>query len=176
MSGSSGSREVDDILGWLRSLNEDQLRKFIKYFFERNLGSPVSIIHGTGEHGADIVATIDKNTDPLGKGQILLVQVKVNDVDLAGWRENLANQISELYYHRLRVPEVYLGQPRRMLLITSGEINPEANAAIFEWNNMLPIPIEVFSGYSFAEFLFNHNFRRTEIEEFNKAQSINWNW
>lgn len=131
----------------LQALKEDDLRKLIRAFFAKMISEySVQPLHGGGEHGKDTVATVDKLNDPLGRSQVLLIQVKSGDISLTDWINRISGQMLAAFctpendFPR----ETSRDNPRRLILITNGELKPEAFKAIQEWNRTIPIPVEVF--------------------------------
>lgn len=130
----------------LRSLSEEDLRKLVRAFFAKHISrNNVQSLHGTGEHGKDAVAVIDK--DQLERTQILIIQAKKGDISQSDWRNEIAGQMIEaLNTQETQFPRgTSRDNPRRLLLFLSGELKPEAFEAISSWNRSQPIPVEVFN-------------------------------
>ena len=135
-----------DIIQALQALSEEDLRKLIRAFFAKTISeNNVQPLHGTGEHGKDAVAVIDK--DQLGRTQILIIQVKKGNISLTDWTNRIVGQLIEaLNTQETQFPRgTSRDNPRRLLLFLSGELTPEAFEAISAWNRTRPIPVEVFN-------------------------------
>lgn len=140
--------EDSDIIKALQALSEDDLRKLIRAFFAKNISrGNVQPLHGAGEHGKDAVAVVDGIQDPLGRTQILFVQVKKGDISLTDWANRICGQMQEaLNTLEAEFPRgTSRDNPRRLLLFLSGELTPETAASISAWNRNQPIPVEVFN-------------------------------
>ena len=67
--------EPSVIWGIVRSLPEEDLRDIVhRYLVRKGLRS--DIVHGTTEHGKDIVAVLPGEKDIIGSCQTLLIQIK----------------------------------------------------------------------------------------------------
>jgi hypothetical protein len=137
-----------DIVQALQELSEENLRKLVRAFFASKISrGNVQPLHGVGEHGKDAVAVVDNIIDPLGRTQILLIQVKKGDVSLTDWNNRICGQMLEaLNTLESQFPRgTSRDNPRRLLLFLSGELTPEAFTAISAWNRTQSIPVEVFN-------------------------------
>lgn len=148
-----GLEQVDKVLAFVGTLSEDSLRLLVKNLFRREFKIAAEITHGPGEHGADVIAGVGPDDDPMEKHQVFLIQVKTGDVGLSEWRSGLCGQLAELYHRTHTIPGLGDTLPRRILLIVSGRLKPEVLHSINEWNAKLPIPVELMDGIGFAEFL-----------------------
>lgn len=143
-----------DIIKALQALSEEDLRKLIRAFFARHISqNNVQPLHGTGEHGKDAVAVIDK--DQLGRTQILIIQVKKGDITQSDWTREIVGQMADaMNTQETQFPRgTSRDNPRRLLLFLSGEITPEAFEVISCWNRSQPIPVEVFNIFDMSALL-----------------------
>ena len=126
---------------------EDKLRKLIRTFLAINISDyNVQKFHGSSEHGKDTIAIISENKDPLGKPQILLIQIKSGDISLSDWINRISGQMLAAFCttEESFPPNTSKDNPRRLILFLNGELKPEAFKAIREWNRTMPVPVEVF--------------------------------
>jgi hypothetical protein len=62
----------------------------------------------------------------------------------------LYGQLTQLYCKPPDLLAVSNDIPRRIVLVTSGEITQQVKVEVGHWNAKLPIPIEVFDGKHLA--------------------------
>lgn len=146
-------------------LSENDLRTLVKNFFRLKFSFGAAIVHGPGEHGADIIAGVGPNDDPIAKEQLFLIQVKRGDVGLSQWRKGLCGQMAELYHRTTTIPGLNDQAPRRLLLIASGDIKPEALDAINEWNAKMPLPVETIDNQHLGKMLHDQGFRARDVRK-----------
>lgn len=164
-----------DVIKALQSLSEKDLRKLIRAFFAKTISrNNVQPLHGVGEHGKDTVAVVDK--DSLGRKQILFIQVKKGDITLPDWRNEIAGQMIEA----TNTPETQFPRGtsrddlRRLLLVLSGELTPEAFEAIKAWNRNQPIPVEVFDIFGISGLLRSYGIKPSDFKDLLKlAKTLN---
>lgn len=141
-------KDFEEIIRALQELSEDDLRKLIRAFFAKNVSrGNVQPLHGAGEHGKDLVAVVDNIQEPLGRTQILFIQVKKGEITQTDWNNRIIGQMQDaLNSLEAEFPRgTSRDNPRRLLLFLSGELTPEASTSISAWNRNQPIPVEVFS-------------------------------
>lgn len=158
--------EYYDVMELLRGLKETDFRKIVYLLFAKYISDgQVQVRHGPGEHGVDMVATISEKIDPLRKGQALLIQLKHGDISYPEWEKEVSCQLHAALRTRLYPFSMNQDYSVRLLLITNGEIKPEAFDGIKEWNKYERIPIEPYDISTLPGFFFDLNLYREEIEE-----------
>ncbi len=152
-------------------LSEDELRILVKNFFRRRFNIYADITHGPGEHGADVIAAVGPVDDPIEKHQVFLIQVKRGDISLGDWRKGLCGQMAELYYRSHNILDLNPSAPRRILLVSSGQLKQEATNAIAAWNGKLPIPVETIDKFQLAKLLYDRGYdaERVRLELLEQA-------
>jgi len=153
--------ERQEILKRLKGLSESKLRKFIVNYSKKELGDSAEI-HGSGEHGIDVVTLMKPDRDPLGLGQTLLFQVKKDRITLGSWRNNLSGQLAEMYVRTIRALNINEMSPRRVILLYN-DMTPAVHEAISDWNKKIPIPIELLPLHVLASILDGKGFKAREI-------------
>ncbi len=129
---------------YIRSLKEDEIRKLLLSFFaSRNVRA--EILHASGEHGMDIVAYIEPKDDILGRGYNILVQAKIEKLTLDEWRKKVLYPLLELPYYSIRNANYIDALSRRILLVVSNEVTPEASHSIAEFNAKHEVTIDVWA-------------------------------
>lgn len=152
----------------LRGLSEEDLRKLVRAFFAKNIsGGNVQPLHGPGEHGKDAVAVVDSLEDPLGRTQILFIQVKKGDISLTEWTNRIVGQMQEaLNTLEADYPRgTSKDHPRRLLLFLSGELMPEASSAISNWNRTQPVPVEVFNIFDIQKLFVKYGMKPSDFPD-----------
>lgn len=156
-----------DILKYIQRRSEDELRFIISNFFckEFNSISLSKLVHGSFERGADVILCFDRERDILGRGFLVLIQVKKGNVDLPIWRKSLHSQLYECYDREINTqPHTSTDIPRRVVLITSGIIVDKVQYCITRMNKKNHIPIETFDGPQFATLLNDKGYRKKDIQ------------
>lgn len=155
--------ERQKILEKLEKLSEHRLRTLMKKYSERELGDSADI-HGSGEHGVDVVTFIKPERDPLGLRQVLLFQVKKSKVTLGTWRNTLSGQLAEMYFRTIQALNISEMSPRRIILIYA-DMTPDVHRAISNWNQKLLIPIEMLSLNDLASLLEHKGYKARQIRQ-----------
>jgi hypothetical protein len=166
-----------EIIRKLKGLPEPDLRRLIRIFFAKLIcKGNVQPYHGINEHGKDTIAMVDPISDPLGNPEVLYIQVKVGDITSSDWRNDILGQMTEALNttgtgNPLGFSKDY---PRRLLLITNGELQPEVHNSIKGWNDNHLVPIEVFDIKGLCKLFDRYNVRATDFEELlNLAKTLN---
>lgn len=160
-------RDIKQVLKFLNSLTENDLRSLLYAFLYEHISKgKVQMYHGTGEHGVDIVASVDKEFDPIDKNETLLIQVKKGDISLREWRRNLYGQMSEVFCSSISPPGVIEPTVRRIVLVCIGTLKPEVYDSIRMWNEKIPIPIEILDSVDLSTlFVQRYNFTVDSLKE-----------
>lgn len=157
-----------EALDIFRYLHENELRFIISNFFCKEFDSVSlsKLVHGSFERGADVILCFDKEIDVLGRGFIILIQVKKGNIDLPTWRKSLHSQLFECYDREVNTqPYTSMDVPRRVVLITSGIISEPVQYRITRINKKNHIPIETFDGSQFATLMNKKGYRgRDDVE------------
>lgn len=156
------------IMTALQNLKEDDLRRLIRAFLAKRVSEyNVQPLHGTGEHGKDTIATVDKTNDPLGRTQILLIQVKTGDISLGNWVDKISGQMLAAFctVEKDFPRETSRDNLRRLVLFTNGELKPEAFKSVQEWNRTMPIPVEVFDIWGLLSLFKKYGVRPNDFQE-----------
>lgn len=157
--------ESPEIIKAIQDLNESALRKLIRAFFSEYISDRnVQPYHGVGEHGKDTLAVISERNDPIGKGQVLFIQVKNGDISLSDWTNRISGQMSEASRSTIFPMGANRDSSRRLLLVLSGELSPEAFRAIKDWNQTQSIPVEVFDIWGLFKLFDKHNVKPSDFE------------
>ena len=127
----------------LKSLNEDALRALILEFYICQ-GVAAAIVHGTGEHGIDVLAHVDRDKDFLGRGYNLLVQVKKGDLTLPRWRDKVLGQLGEAAYYRPSHHLYMERHGRRLILLVAGSTTGPARDSIHQFNTQHEVVVEIW--------------------------------
>jgi hypothetical protein len=101
-------------------------------------------VHGTGEHGIDVLAYVNPDNDFLHKGYNVLLQVKKGDLTLARWRNEVLGQICEATYYPVSHYHYIDNHLRRVVLVLTGKLKGEARNSIRAFNTRHEVTLEVF--------------------------------
>lgn len=148
---------------YIQTLDETDFRSVVNKMLEIRCGYS-QIRHSPSEHGMDISALYEKQNDFVSQDITVLVQVKVGILSPADLRHNIFGQMSELFVREITEAPFHPWNPRRLLLITSGRLGEEARNLINNWNDKMPLPIEVFDGQRVAEFLYDDLKTKENVE------------
>ena len=159
----------DELLTRIASLDEPELRNLIMSIFGK-IGYVTYYTHGASEHGADVTLEIQSTEDPLRRGQYILFQVKAGNIGKETWQSILYGQLTELYCKPIDLIAINESIPRRIVLVTSGDITQPVMVEIGHWNAKLPIPIEVLDGRRLTEFLLEMEYTAKDISELTKPR------
>lgn len=166
-----------EVIQRLQALSEPDFRRLIRVFFAKLIcKGNVQPYHGTNEHGKDTIAMVDPILDPLGNPEVLYIQVKAGDITSSDWRTDILGQLNEILNttgtgNPLGFSKDY---PRRLLLITNGELQPEVHNSIKSWNDTHIIPVEVFDIKGLCRLFDRNNVRATDFEGLlNLAHTLN---
>ena len=134
------------IYNHLEKLNETELREIIVNFFISNghATTRAHVIHGSCEHGIDIVVNVSPDNDLLGRGFNVIIQTKTGKLTLDNWRKNVLCQLLETLYYDINHPNYHDDLSRRILLIVSGSVTEQARNSIKQYNRKHPIPIDLW--------------------------------
>lgn len=150
----------------IKALNERDFRKLIRAFFSLKISDGnVQHYHGPGEHGVDTLATISELNDPLKKGQILYIQIKAGNISLHDWRTDIQGQMIEAYNSTIMPFGTSKDNSRRLLLIISGECQPEVYNAITNWNKQQRIPVELFDILGIISLFEKYNMKKSDFKD-----------
>lgn len=156
---------LQDVATYLKSLKEDDLRAIIFYYFNTRISnSKTELHHGSGEHGLDILSYIDHDLDPLNQGEVLYIQVKCGDINCTEWVDKISGQLYSALRTHKSPQNIDENLPKRLILMTNGNISPEAKDAITEWNNYEHIPVLWFDLLSLSNFFITNNVQRKDLE------------
>ena len=161
------TEEDYELIEFLQKLPEDKLRKLIHTFLAINISDyNVQKFHGSSEHGKDTIAIISENKDPLGKPQILLIQIKSGDISLSDWINRISGQMLAAFCttEESFPPNTSKDNPRRLILFLNGELKPEAFKAIREWNRTMPVPVEVFDIFEMVRLFRRYYVKTSDIK------------
>ena len=153
--------ESEEILKKLKGLSESKLRRLIENY-SKDERCDSAELHGTEEHGLDVITLVKPERDFFGLEQVFLFQVKKSKITLGEWRNTLSGQLSELYFRRIRALNINENAPRRIVLVYN-EMTPSVHAAISDWNKKLPIPIETKSLNNLAVLLEREGYKARDI-------------
>jgi len=128
---------------YLRSLPEDKLRRLLVEFFIVSRGVRAAVVHGTGEHGVDVLAYVDPTKDFLHKGYNVLIQAKRGNVTLSRWRNEVLGPLYEATYYPVSHHYYAENHARRVWLVLTGSLTPEASNSIRVFNACHDVTIEV---------------------------------
>lgn len=159
--------ESQKILQRLQKLSEPKLRRLLINFSKNELGESAEL-HGFGEHGVDVVAFIKPDFDPIGLGQVILIQVKKSKITMPSWRKTLSGQLSEIYFRTIRALNINENSPRRIVLVHN-EMNTSVQDAISDWNKKMPIPIEMLSLHSLSILLERKGYKARHIKRITES-------
>lgn len=127
----------------LQSLDEDALRIIILEFCMHQ-GARAGIVHGTGEHGIDVLAYVDSTRDRVGKGYNVLIQVKKGDLSLTRWRNEVLGQLFEATYYPVSHQLYTENHARRVVLVVIGAATGEVRNSIRMFNIRHEVTLEVY--------------------------------
>ncbi len=126
-------------------LTEPEVWNLLRAYFHIHLNHKADIVHGTGEHGNDVVVHVNSKMDILGKGYYILIQAKKGNLTLAKWRKILF-QLLELPYFTIPHHEYRdRNLARRILLVVTGSIDTETRESIAEFNSCHDATIDVWA-------------------------------
>jgi hypothetical protein len=141
---SATDADINGIKNYLAPLDEDTLRKIVYSIFYTYLSDgDIQDYHGQGEHGLDLVGSVSEKWDPFGKKEVYLIQIKCGRLSLPKWRKDLSGQLAEAFCSITLPRNANKGNPRRLIIILNGQLKPGTFDAIRNWNERIPIPIEV---------------------------------
>ena len=146
------SPEVIATKSYLATLNEDQFRNILKNFLERRCG-PTRMDHSVSEHGLDIASVYKGHHDFVYQDITIMVQAKVGKISPKQLRENIFGQLSELFVREIKLQPFHPHNPRRILLIVAGELSPESRKLVENWNDKIPVPVEILELEGITELL-----------------------
>ena len=147
--------DLSNTILYLGTLKEKDFQLLLRKYLEDICGW-AKIYQGSGEHGLDIAALIESDRDIFNRQVTVMVQAKTGQIGESKWSQIVAGQIGQLYSKKIERSQINPHNPRRILLITTGELTPEAESAVYEWNNKQPIPVEVFEGKEIAKRLIEN--------------------
>lgn len=159
--------ESQKILERLQKLSEPKLRRLLINFSNNELGESAEL-HGPGEHGVDVVTFIKSDFDPIGLGQVILIQVKKSKITMGGWRKTLSGQLSEIYFRTIRALNINENFPRRIVLVYN-EMNTPVQDAISDWNKRIPIPIELLSLHNLSVLLERKRYTARQVKRLTES-------
>jgi len=148
---------------YLSSLSERTFQTILENFFRDVCGDSL-LRQSAEEHGIDISALIEKDKDLFRKEVTLLIQVKKGNIGAANLRKNIFGQLVEVFTRKL---DHSSHNPRRIFLITSGKMTENSWTFINNWNEQIPIPIEVFDIDEIASLLYDHY--NSDLNQIKKA-------
>lgn len=134
---------ADFIRDYLSSLSERDLW-FTVTDFLLTLGLRAAVVHGSDEHGVDIVAHVTEGIDALKRGYNVVIQVKKGNVGLPEWRTQILGQLCEATYYPVTHECLVEHRARRVLLFSTGKLTNEARNAIRQFNLRHDTTIEVY--------------------------------
>ena len=158
-------------------MSEPDFRRLIRVFFAKIISKGnVQPYHGAGEHGKDTIAIVDPILDPLKRTEILFIQVKVGDISSSDWRNTILGQMTEAL--NTAATGYPLGfskdNPRRLILMTNGELQPEVHNSIKSWNENSLVPIEVFDNKGVCKLFEDYGVKAGDFQALmDYAQSLN---
>lgn len=162
MRGLTEHEWHDEMGALIRSLREEELRELVNRFFKTK-GLFSDAIHGSTEHGKDIVAVVPAHLDPLGQQQVLLVQVKAGDVNEARWRAEIKPQFREMVDHYIRHYAIDEKWPKRHVLVCGGRLTGQARDSVLDYNSRSPVPAEIVDVDRLASLMIDAGFHRSLV-------------
>jgi len=158
------SPEVIATETYLGTLQEDDFRIILKAFFERRCG-PTRMDHSVSEHGLDLASVYKGEYDFVDQDITIMIQAKVGRVAPKELRENIFGQLSELFVREIKLQPFHPHNPRRILLIVAGELSPESRILVDNWNDKIPVPIEILEINRISELLIEEYQTTDRIKE-----------
>jgi hypothetical protein len=110
----------------LESSNEDKIIRFLKERLRQIEGYTILTeipVHGTGEHGVDIVAIYK---EPVGSEFLCYFQVKIGKIGVKRWRSEVRGQLDAMVDQPLELPEIKKDIPLRRILVHVGKMTRDA--------------------------------------------------
>lgn len=134
-------REINAFREHLGSLTERELWQLLVDYFVEDRQTHATIVNSPSEHGMDVVARVEPRDDFLGQGYYILIQAKTGNLTMGAWRKAL--------YQLLEVPCFPIpatgyddpDRPRRILLVVTGTITPEAHRSVRQFNRHHRVPV-----------------------------------
>jgi hypothetical protein len=151
-------------------LKEVEFRKLIVNFIKYHGGNAKNV-HGNYEEGVDIIVQINEETDLFGIGSVVFIQVKVGNINMESWRNGLHSQLIDTVFRNIKLTNTKEHISRRIILITSGEINQSVINSINNFNSRMPLSIEVIDGDLFSQ-LFAKKFEKIHIQKLINDEDI----
>lgn len=165
--------DSDDVVGIeneISRLGESDFRKLIVNFLKYE-GYTVTHTHGNNEEGVDIIAQLDQGLDPFGIGTVVFLQVKVGDIKMKSWRNDLHSQIIDTVFRPINLPNCSEHISKRIILVTSGLVNQNVINSLNNFNSRMPLSIEIIDGHHFAR-IFCKKYTIEDIQSFVNNTSI----
>src|SRR5690242_495935 len=91
--------------------------------------------------------------------------MKKGNTTLGEWHEKLCGQLTELFCRPTKRPNTDIYLSRRIILLTSCVPQHGVQEAIINWNQKLPLPIELIDGLQFTRMLVERGYNATNIIE-----------
>jgi hypothetical protein len=91
--------------------------------------------------------------------------MKKGNTTLGEWHQKLCGQLTELFCRPPNRPNVDNYFSRRIILLTSGVPQSGVLVAINNWNQKLPLPIELVDGLQFTRMLIDRGYNMTNVSE-----------
>jgi hypothetical protein len=158
-------KESEKLYDFIKELDEEKFRNILYNYFV-NFEELVYLTHGSLEYGADLILYQPGRKDILDRVVVFLFQIKKGDINNTIWRSSLHSQLYELYDREIKFPPYDSEHiPRRIILITSGEIKDNAVTDIRRMNIKHHIPIEYFDGPRIVEFLINRGYNLDQAKQ-----------
>lgn len=155
---------LQQLRAYLESLEERQVWSLLVEYFVYQ-GIQAAIVHGTGEHGMDVVAYVNQEKDFLRRGYNIIAQAKTGKLDLDTWRKDVLFQILEMPYYRIPHQDYVDHLPRRVVLVVTGEITYEARNSIEEFNKKHDVTIEAFELTDLIRLFDRTGFATCKLEQ-----------
>jgi len=146
--------EIEKIKNYLSKLKEDKFRILLKDFLSKRCG-PTTIYHSVSEHGLDLATVYLGDNDFIDQDITIMIQAKVGKVSPKELRENILGQMSELFVRTIKDKPFHEHNPRRLLLIVAGILTKEGRDLVSNWNEKMPLPIEIIELDKMSGFLFD---------------------
>jgi hypothetical protein len=157
------SDEYSRLKKYLKSLDEKELWDvLIRYFDTEEVEA--DLLHSPGEHGMDLVVSVDRERDLLGKGYIVVVQAKTGKLGLSEWR-NVLLQLLETPYYDIPLTGYDQKMARRLLLVVAGSSTEQARNGISEWNEKHDHKVEVWDIYKLIRQFARTSFASQKLSE-----------
>lgn len=155
----------------LSKCNEDELRSKLKALFRKFIAEvdTVEDWHGSIEYGVDMAVSIRPDMDILGHGQILMIQAKTGNITKKRWDEEIRVQIETMYENRLPSLQNRIEWLKRYVLMTSGEVRPEAILSIDGFNGKKESKLEVIPIDGLVNLFLRHGYSEKSIIEYRQV-------